>query len=221
MKKMVIGFYVFLFFGLVGCYEDEVEEEFTKVSTFKLIDEKDMSPTDNDRIELCKIYNKDTLQKVMFLGDSRTAGLDTNYMPVTTYNHARGGITSIGGILRLDSVNKYDYNIIVIGLGTNDFNRSLDAFEKRYEYLLQEIIASEKPVIIITLGITRAILSKYDHVNTYRLEKEETIKKLSAKYDCIFIDLNSLLTDSDFSDGLHFNQTGSEKIMDAVMEVLE
>lgn len=108
-----------------------------RISYDEVYDDSLKSKNDDHVVTLCRVSGKNTPQKIMFTGDSRTWGLKTESLPYTTYNHARGGTTTIGGILRMNDINNYDYNYIVIGFGTNERSEKYYAgFQKRYEYIL-------------------------------------------------------------------------------------
>lgn len=40
MKKMIFVFYAFIFFSLIGCYENETKKEIPEDDAYELIDEK-------------------------------------------------------------------------------------------------------------------------------------------------------------------------------------
>ena len=122
----------------VSCYDDTpFNDGNEKINIDDVYFDYLRAHKDDQRLDLCRVSDKRTDKKIMFTGDSRTWGLKTESLPYTTYNHARGGTTTIGGILRMNDINNYDYNYIVIGFGTNERSEKYYAgFQKRYEYIL-------------------------------------------------------------------------------------
>jgi lysophospholipase L1-like esterase len=162
-------------------------------------------------------------QHVVLLGDSITEGFDvTTYFPGRRILNRGIGADVIGNNLPADDprgvLQRLDCSVfdcaatdLFILIGINDLNagRSLDSMEEGYRELLKRIRAKRPDLRIVVQSLlpTRGVHAKQ---NASVLQFNERLKKLAPLYGCSFLDLHSLLRDSEgqlqaefTADGLH------------------
>lgn len=126
------------------------------------------------------------------------------------------------------------YDIIILAIGINDlqlfFSPTLDEFEKGMSKLI-EITKTLSPTSKIILvcpskldleGIKKGVFSfQFDEKSvekSFRLP--EIYKNLAEKYNCGFLDLNTV-TEVSHLDGLHYSAEAHKKIANALFDFLQ
>jgi len=109
-------------------------------------------------------------------------------------------------------------DLIVIFMGTNDVGAhvSLDVFEKNYSKIISDIRLYEPDSKIFLLGI----LPRKDIPDLKVQEYNNVINQIATKTYTTYIDTNSWLDGSDFSDAIHPSMYGENKMakyLDAVL----
>ena len=152
------------------------------------------------------------------------------------YKLSVSGDTSKGLLKRFDvECNARKPNIIVFDIGCNDslfsckheLGVSLEDFKKNLLELVSKARAFTNKIVFVE--ITKADESKtmpipWDkkafYKNKENLQYNSAIKELCEKEKLVFVELFSLLSDSDLEDGLHPNSVGHKKIFEKVKPVL-
>lgn len=151
---------------------------------------------------------------IAFLGNSITQGSDfSKYFPdkkIVTLG--LGGDRIDGMTRRISLVEAVNPKKLFIMGGINDLHRSgAETVGKRYEELLKTIKSALPQTKIYTqsiLPVSRRMTAKYSSNEIIRKSNEQ-IKKLSEKYDCVYIDLYSLYEENGYMregisrDGVH------------------
>lgn len=151
---------------------------------------------------------------VAFLGNSITAASDfQQYFPdkkIVTLG--LGGDRIDGMTRRISVVQAVNPKKLFIMGGINDLHRSgAETVGKRYEELLQNIKSALPQTKIYTqsiLPVSRETTEEFCSNEVIR-NSNKLIKELSAKYDCVYIDLYPLYEENGFlregisPDGLH------------------
>ena len=154
------------------------------------------------------------------------------------YNLGISGDNTVGLLKRFAIENEVrNPDTIIIAIGNNDsqYIQSKDnprvALEK-FESNLVEIVGQAKKFTkeIILVGITKVdevkvAPTKWDDTKYYDNENialcNAKIKKICAKNNLLFIEMQDLLKDEDLEDGLHPNSKGHEKMFLRVKDFLE
>lgn len=179
----------------------------------------------------------DVRPKVLFLGDSLTAGLglvETQSYPGLLQKHIDddgfnfevvnagvSGETSAGGLRRLGWALQEDVRIVVVALGANDGLRGLSVSEMKQN--LAQIIetARAKNVIVILAGMEAPPNYGAEYATAFR----QAYRDLALEYRVTFIPflLDNVAGQAALNqgDGIHPNAQGAAIVADTVWKVLK
>jgi acyl-CoA thioesterase-1 len=180
---------------------------------------------------------EDTRPKIVFLGDSLTAGLglvDTQAYPgllqermnadgfaFEVVNAGVSGDTSAGGLRRLDWALQEDVRILVVALGANDGLRGLSVKDMKQN--LAQIIeaARAKGVVVVLAGME----APPNYGTEYAASFRQAFRELALQYKVLFL---PFLLDKvagqpalNQADGIHPNAQGAVVVADTVWTVLK
>lgn len=165
-------------------------------------------------------------QNVVLLGDSITEGFDvTKHFPGRRVLNRGIGADVIGnnmapddprGVLqRLDnSVFDCGATDVFILIGINDLNsgKTVDSMEEGYRTLLQRL-RKHSPELRVHVQSVLPTRGDHDKQNAPVREFNARLQRLAAEYQCTYIDLHALLSDSEgrlkkefTNDGLHLTE---------------
>lgn len=175
--------------------------------------------------------------KIVFLGDSLTAGLglpaDQSYPSLISrklkergfdyevVNAGVSGDTTAGGLRRADWSLEGDVRVLVVALGGNDALRGLPASEMKRNLaaIIERARASKVPVILA--GMEAPPNNGPDYTREFR----EVYRELAREYDVRFVPFlllgvagNPTLNQTD---GIHPNARGAAIVADLVWAELE
>lgn len=175
--------------------------------------------------------------KIVFLGDSLTAGLglpsDQSYPSLIgkklkgsgydyeIVNAGVSGDTSAGGVRRLDWSLEGDVRALVLALGANDGMRGLptDEMKKNLEAVLDRAKARNIPVVLAGME------APPNNGPEYTREFRAVYADLAKEYDVRFVPFLLLGVAGNASlnqgDGIHPNARGAEIVADLVLSELE
>jgi len=177
-------------------------------------------------------------KKVLFLGDSLTAGeigsayiryVDNDFDIVNrglNGDDVRGALLRLNGIVNRGGLNGVD--TVVVQIGINDiicfgYEFQDGSFENNYEQILK--IVSKAGCDIITVGLTLVEIPGFD---MSLLDKGcAIIEKLTKQYNGTYIDILSKLTEAAKTDGsmtidgCHFGWEAARILGEAVNDVLK
>jgi acyl-CoA thioesterase I len=182
--------------------------------------------------------NGEEQKKILFLGDSLTAGfgveqelafpnlvlnkIDKKKLPYTVLNAGVSGNTSAGGLRRINWYFKTRVDIIIIALGANDGLRGLPV--KSTEENLQKIIDAARlknpklKIILAGMKVPPNMGKKYSEGFT------TIFPKLAKKNNCelipFLLEKVAGLKDKNLADGIHPNPAGHRQIAENVMDIL-
>jgi acyl-CoA thioesterase-1 len=179
----------------------------------------------------------DERPKIVFLGDSLTAGLgllDTESYPslvqvrmdqegfhYEVVNAGVSGDTSAGGLRRLDWALQEDVRVLIVALGANDGLRGLSVAEMKHN--LGQIIeaARAKNVVVILAGMEAPPNYGPEYGTSFR----QAYRELAQQYRVLFIPflLDKVAGQAGLNqaDGIHPNPRGAAIVADTVWNVLK
>jgi acyl-CoA thioesterase I len=180
---------------------------------------------------------EDSRPKIVFLGDSLTAGLglvetqsypgllqermDAEGFKFEVVNAGVSGDTSAGGLRRLDWALQEDVRILVVALGANDGLRGLSVKDMKQN--LGQIIeaARAKGALVILAGMEAPPNYGAEYVASFR----QAYRDLALQYRVLFV---PFLLDKvagqpplNQADGIHPNAQGAAIVADTVWSVLK
>lgn len=180
---------------------------------------------------------EDARPKIVFLGDSLTAGLglvDTQSYPgllqqrmddegfaFEVVNAGVSGDTSAGGLRRLDWVLQEDVRVLVVALGANDGLRGLSVQDMKRN--LAQIIetARAKGVLVILAGMEAPPNYGAEYAASFR----QAYRELALQYRILFVPflLDKVAGQAALNqgDGIHPNPQGAAIVADTVWNVLK
>jgi lysophospholipase L1-like esterase len=176
----------------------------------------------------------DTRNEIVFLGNSITDGAEWYELLGNKRIRNRGISADVteGIILRLDAITKLKPAKVFIMIGVNDLSRNIAVSDITANYrTILERIRTESPktkvYIESVLPVNPATGMALNHTNKTDLimELNERLKKLSAEFGHTYIDLFSLMADTNnhlprkYSiDGLHLSYEGYRVWTEAIRQ---
>lgn len=179
---------------------------------------------------------KDNFSDTVFIGDSRTEGLQINTGLTTARFLAAKGLmvdTALkNNVIKLkngsrgtviDGLKEGTYNRVYVMFGMNELGWPyLDVFTSRYEKLITEIKKVQPNATIYVQSILPVSKAKSDKDSIYNNENiskfNKAIKDMANKNGYIYLDVASAVEDSNSalpsnasSDGVHLNKEYSQK----------
>lgn len=203
---------------------------------------KSSSKVDNPIIEKTHLRGKSYLDDVLFIGDSRIVGLK-NMGHISAENMlAEVGLAHTEALTKNfdqdgysytieEYLNEYTKDVIVIAFGINGISyMNKDKFMSSYSELIdtvKELAPNSKIVIESILPIGEILENRDSKYNNEKIEeynqdliqmcKDKGIKYLNV-YECMIDeDTGYLIEDFDSGDGLHFNKTAYDEIVNYIL----
>lgn len=186
-----------------------------------------------------KAEKKTTNKKILFFGDSITAGyqleeedaftagiqqtIDSLGLDYTVVNAGVSGETSSGGLNRIDWVLRQPVDIFCLELGANDALRGLDPAEteKNLNEIINKVKATLPGVQIILLGM----MAPPNMGLQYSEKFNKIYPELATKHQCpivpFLLDGVAGITELNLQDGIHPNKKGHEVLKNNVWKVLK
>ena len=180
------------------------------------------------------------LPRVVFLGDSITAGLHLSPddafpalleerlagdgLPFTAVNAGVSGDTAAGGRRRVDWILRQDPDVVVVELGGNDGLRggSLRSVEEDLRAIVERVQASGARVLLLGMRIPPSY--GFDYASDFAELYERVAEETDAAFVPYFMDGVGGVARYNLADGLHPNEEGharlAENVEDALAEVL-
>lgn len=218
--------------------ETNIENNKSKNEDKKTEEEKEPTAEKFDKNE------KDNFADAVFIGDSRTEGLQINTGLTTAKFLAVKGLkvdTALkDSVIKLkggskgtiiDGLKEGTYNRVYLMFGMNELGWPyLDVFTSRYEKLISEILEVQPNATIYVQSILPVTKEKSDKDSIYNNKKinkfNKAIKKMADKNGYIYLDVASAVMDSNSAlpsnasvDGVHLNKEYSQKWLNYLREV--
>lgn len=216
--------------------EQVSQEEIKQEENNKEENNKEENKKDELNIDNKNEIEKDNFSDAVFIGDSRTEGLQINTGLTTARFLAAKGLmvdTALkNNVIKLkngsrgtviDGLKEGTYNRVYVMFGMNELGWPyLDVFTSRYEKLITEIKKVQPNATIYVQSILPVSKAKSDKDSIYNNENiskfNKAIKDMADKNGYIYLDVASAVTDSNSalpsnasSDGVHLNKEYSQK----------
>lgn len=180
---------------------------------------------------------EDTRPKIVFLGDSLTAGLglvetqaypgllqermDAEGFKFEVVNAGVSGDTSAGGLRRLDWSLQEDVRVLVVALGANDGLRGLSVADMKQN--LGRIIeaARAKGVLVILAGMEAPPNYGAEYAASFRQAYRELALHYRVQFIPFLLDKVAGQPALNQADGIHPNPQGAAIVADTVWTVLK
>ena len=180
---------------------------------------------------------KSDAPRIVFLGDSLTAGLgldpDQNYPSLLqrritdagykfeVVNAGVSGDTSAGGLRRVDWSLEGNVKILVLALGANDGMRGLppDELKKNLSAIIER--AQKKKAIVILAGMEAPTNNGADYTGQFRNVYKDLAKQYNVPLIPFLLQGVAGLSALNQADGIHPNVKGAQIVADVVWATLE
>ncbi|WP_297816997.1 GDSL-type esterase/lipase family protein [uncultured Lactobacillus sp.] len=181
------------------------------------------------------------MKKIILFGDSILAGfkdgiptdaitsaLQKRFPQFKILNHSVPGATSQEGLDFLDLRVKPPYDLVVLGLGTNDASVKLGLSAGQYAKNLQDIVdhIGRDKIILMGPSYTNWKVA-LDQAWPRTLQFELVAKECARRNKLPFLDLAGLLQKRPFpnellqADGIHLNDDGNKILIDNLANLIE
>lgn len=199
-------------------------------------DKKSEAEEENVTAQNFDSNEKDNFADAVFIGDSRTEGLQINTgLTTARFLSAKGLMVDTAlknNVIKLksgskgtviDGLKEGTYNRVYVMFGMNELGWPyLDVFTSRYEKLIAEIKKVQPNATIYVQSILPVTKEKSDEDSIYNNKNiskfNKAIKDMADKNGYIYLDVASALKDSNSalpsnasSDGVHLNKEYSQK----------
>lgn len=205
------------------------------LENYRPVDKEELSNTDIDQ-DINQDINQDNFSDAVFIGNSRTEGLQLNTGLTSARFLAAKGLKvdtaltdkviklkngSRGTVI--DGLKEGTYNRVYVMFGMNELGWPyLDVFTNRYEKLINEIKKIQPNATIYVQSILPVSQEKSDKDSTYNNKNirkfNKAIKKMANKNGCTYLDVLGAVADGNLNlpsdaslDGVHLNKEYSEK----------
>jgi acyl-CoA thioesterase-1 len=176
------------------------------------------------------------LPRVVFLGDSLTAGLHLSAeqsfpavvserlradgRPIELINAGVSGDTSAGGLARIDWILKQHADVVVVGLGGNDGLRGLPVEETRKN--LRAIVerARATGARVLLLGMKLPPNYGVDYVRDFEALYPAIARELDVALVPFMLEGVGGHAELNLPDGLHPNEEGQKRVAENVLPYL-
>lgn len=230
-----------------GDQEDSNTEELNNENSNDIAKEEDKKPEaekENDTEQNFDANEKDNFADAVFIGDSRTEGLQINTgLTSARFLAAKGLMVDTAlknNVIKLksgskgtviDGLKEGSYNRVYLMFGMNELGWPyLDVFTNRYEKLIEEIKSVQPNATIYLQSILPVSKEKSDKDSIYNNENiskfNKAIKEMADKNGYIYLDVASAVMDSNSalpsnasSDGVHLNKEYSQKWLNYLRDV--
>ncbi len=175
-----------------------------------------------EKVEEVKEYKTIPMDDALFIGDSRTVGLDDygqiegahffSDVGMSVYNIFEKGakVSPYGYVTLKDLLTDHQFNKIYVMLGINEAGYEIDKTIEKYEQLVDFIIEKEpdaKVFVMANLHVTNAKSSDGGYINNKTLNQiNEGISAFAEKDNVFFLDANKVFDDN--NKGLALSKTG-------------
>lgn len=246
----LLGLFSVSFMEAAHVSNETEHKNFVEIKELKLVktiglekympeDKEELSNANTDKVD-----NKDNFSDAVFIGDSRTEGLQINTGLTSARFLAAKGLkvdTALkDNVIKLkngsrgtviDGLKEGTYNRVYIMFGMNELGWPyLDVFTKRYEKLIKEIKKIQPNATIYVQSILPVSKEKSDKdpiYNNKNIRKFNiAIKKMADKNGYTYLDVssavakgNSYLPNDASFDGVHLNKEYSEKWLNYLRNV--
>lgn len=188
---------------------------------------------------LTLFQGSNTLQTVLFFGDSLTAGyglsteeafpaliereLNKKTERAKVINGGLSGETSAGGLTRIDWLLRQPVHIFVLELGANDGLRGLppDQTKKNLQAIIDKVKAKNPKVKIVLAGMMVPPNMGKQYTNEFRNIYSELAKKNKATLIPFLLDGVGGIEKLNQSDGIHPNAEGHRIIARNVAPIID
>ncbi|CCI81452.1 SGNH/GDSL hydrolase family protein [Lactobacillus hominis] len=181
------------------------------------------------------------MKKIILFGDSILAGfkdgmptdiitdsLAQRFPNIEILNHSVPGATTQEGLDFLDLRVTPPYDLVVLGLGTNDASVNLGISAGRYAKNLEELVEliGKQKVILMGPSYTNWKVAT-DQAWPRTLQFELVAKECSRKNELPFLDLAYVLNKHPYpnellqKDGIHLNEAGNKILIDKLAELIK
>lgn len=189
--------------------------------------------------ESIKAEKSTTKKKILFFGDSITAGyqldeedafsfliqetIDSLDMDYVVVNAGVSGETSSGGLNRIDWVLRQPVDVFCLELGANDALRGLDPVEtaKNLDEIIKKVKASNAEVEIVLLGM----MAPPNMGIKYSEKFDKIYPDLATKHQCALVPflLEGVagIVDLNLQDGIHPNKKGHKVLKNNIWAILK
>lgn len=182
---------------------------------------------------------KKNRKKILFLGDSLTAGygldisesypsriqefIDENKLAYEVLNAGVSGDTTAGGLSRIAWLLKQDVSVLVIALGANDGLRGFDPdiTKANLEKIIEIAQQSHTAIKIVLAGMYAPPNMGDGYGAAYEKMFHEVAKSKDVAFLPFLLEGVAGEADLNLSDGIHPNQEGYRKIAKHVWTYLE
>ena len=230
-----------------GEQEDSNTEEHSIENNNDIAKEEDKKPEaekENETEQNLDANEKDNFADAVFIGDSRTEGLQINTgLTSARFLAAKGLMVDTAlknNVIKLksgskgtviDGLKEGSYNRVYLMFGMNELGWPyLDVFTNRYEKLIEEIKSVQPNATIYLQSILPVSKEKSDKDSIYNNENiskfNKAIKEMADKNGYIYLDVASAVMDSNSalpsnasSDGVHLNKEYSQKWLNYLRDV--
>ena len=230
-----------------GEQEDSNTEEHSIENNNDIAKEEDKKPEaekENETEQNLDANEKDNFADAVFIGDSRTEGLQINTgLTSARFLAAKGLMVDTAlknNLIKLksgskgtviDGLKEGSYNRVYLMFGMNELGWPyLDVFTNRYEKLIEEIKSVQPNATIYLQSILPVSKEKSDKDSIYNNENiskfNKAIKEMADKNGYIYLDVASAVMDSNSalpsnasSDGVHLNKEYSQKWLNYLRDV--
>lgn len=230
-----------------GEQEDSNTEEHSIENNNDIAKEEDKNPEaekENETEQNLDANEKDNFADAVFIGDSRTEGLQINTgLTSARFLAAKGLMVDTAlknNVIKLksgskgtviDGLKEGSYNRVYLMFGMNELGWPyLDVFTNRYEKLIEEIKSVQPNATIYLQSILPVSKEKSDKDSIYNNENiskfNKAIKEMADKNGYIYLDVASAVMDSNSalpsnasSDGVHLNKEYSQKWLNYLRDV--
>jgi acyl-CoA thioesterase-1 len=179
----------------------------------------------------------DERPKIVFLGDSLTAGLglldtqsfpsllqqriDTDGFEFEVVNAGVSGDTSAGGLRRLEWVLQEDVRVLIVALGANDGLRGLSPAEMKRN--LEQIVetARARHVLVILAGMEAPPNYGAQYATSFRQVYRDLALQYRVPFIPFLLDKVAGQPTLNQADGIHPNAAGAAVVADTVWAVLK
>lgn len=216
--------------------KDEGKQEDNSNDIAKEEDKKSEAEEENVTAQNLDSNEKDNFADAVFIGDSRTEGLQINTgLTTARFLSAKGLMVDTAlknNVIKLksgskgtviDGLKEGTYNRVYVMFGMNELGWPyLDVFTSRYEKLIAEIKKVQPNATIYVQSILPVTKEKSDKDSIYNNKNiskfNKAIKDMADKNGYIYLDVASAVKDSNSalpsnasSDGVHLNKEYSQK----------
>lgn len=185
-------------------------------------------------ISLSSANIQDTKKRIVFFGDSITAGyglsteqafpaliqqkLDSSEMSYEVINAGLSGETSAGGLGRIDWILRSKPDIFILELGGNDGLRglSLDETEKNLTEMVKRVRAKNPDVVVILAGMQIPPNLGQDYTGRFKNIFAKVAKSTKAELIPFLLENVGGYPELNLPDGIHPNEKGHRIVAETV-----